>query len=106
MRTLWVKVIIRAVFDWVSYRDSEKLMQRKLAQSAESWLFLPNEVFNSFENVCYYLDMNPENIRRWAKSLNRDQVSKIELLDRSPDPKEMMERLNLRYLIPETDLED
>lgn len=86
VRALWIKVIIRAVFDWVSYRESPKLLQRKLAESAHFWLFRPNESFNSFENICYYLDMNPENIRRWAKVLDPDKVAKIELLDRMAPP--------------------
>jgi len=103
IRTLWVKVVIRAVFDWVSYRDSSKLMQIKLAESAYNWLFKESEVFNSFENVCFYLDMSPSNIRNWAKALSRDQVLKIELADRAPSPKQVYEVLNLKYL---DDVED
>ena len=103
VRTLWVKVIIRAVFDWVSYKDSQKIQQLKLAESAHGWLFKPSEVFNSFENVCFYLDMSPSNIRNWAQSLSPDQVLKIELSDRAPSPKQAFEDLNLKALVEDVD---
>lgn len=82
VRALWIKVIIRAVFDWVSYRDSPRLMQKKLAESAALWLFQPSELFNGFENVCYYLDVDPSLVRRWARTMSREQVAKIEHLER------------------------
>lgn len=85
VRALWIKVIIRAVFDWVSYRDSDKLMQRKLAESASSWLFQPSTLFNGFENVCGYLDICPDHVRMWAKAMSREQVAKIEHLERFPN---------------------
>lgn len=84
VRALWIKVIIRAVFDWVAYRDSTRLFQRKLAESAYTWLFRPSELFNSFENVCHMLDIDPSRVRGWAKTMNKDQVAKIEHLERYP----------------------
>ena len=84
VRALWIKVVIRAVFDWVSYRDSDRLPQRKLAEAAEAWLFRPSVLFNGFENICVCLDVNPEQVRKWAMRMSRDQVSKIEHLERSP----------------------
>lgn len=84
VRALWIKVIIRAVFDWVAYRDSSRLIQRKLADSAYTWLFKPSDLFNSFENVCHMLDIDPERVRRWANTMSKDQVAKIEHLERYP----------------------
>jgi hypothetical protein len=81
-RALWLKVIIRAVFDWVSYRDSNKLLQKKIAEGAEGWLFQSSTLFNSFENICLSLGVLPEDVRRWARGLSKDQVAKIEHLDR------------------------
>jgi hypothetical protein len=83
-RALWMKVIIRAAFDWVSYRDSQKLEQRKVAEFAFVWLFKPSQLFNSFENICHLVDLPPEKIRRWAKKLTKDHVAKIEHLERDP----------------------
>jgi hypothetical protein len=85
IRALWLKVIIRAVFDWVQYRDSDRLPQKKLADSAKSWLFDPNELFNGFANLCESLDVDPEKVRKWACGLSREQVAKIEHLDREPN---------------------
>lgn len=82
IRALWIKVIIRAVFDWVAYKDSPKLMQRRLAESAYLWLFRPNVLFNGFESVCFHLGINPVTVRGWAMRITRRQVAKIELLER------------------------
>src|SRR5258708_16430852 len=84
-RALWLKVIIRAVFDWVQYRDSTRLPQKKLADSARDWLFEPSELFNGFENICVSLDVDPTRVRKWASGLSRDQVAKIEHLEREPN---------------------
>jgi len=83
VRALWLKVIIRAVFDWVSYRDSTKHERRMDAESAHWWLFRTNDFFNSFENVCVQLDLDPNRVRTWANGVTKDQVAKIEHLDRS-----------------------
>ena len=85
IRALWLKVIIRAVFDWVQYRDSTRLPQRKLAEGAKAWLFESNDVFNGFENLCFSLDVDPNRIRKWASELSKEQVAKIEHLDREPN---------------------
>jgi hypothetical protein len=85
IRALWLKVIIRAVFDWVQYRDSNRLPQKKLADGARSWLFEPSDVFNGFENLCFSLDVDPSKIRKWASALSKEQVAKIEHLDREPN---------------------
>lgn len=81
-RALWLKVIIRAVFDWVSYRDNSDIQKLKLAESARNWLFEKSEMFNGFENVCDHLSLAPEKVRKWAKSISKEQVAKIEHLDR------------------------
>lgn len=81
-RALWMKVIIRAAFDWVSYRDSTKLELRKEAEKAYKWLFESSLLFNSFENVCSIVDLPPDMMRYWVRSLTREHVAKIEHLER------------------------
>lgn len=83
VRALWAKVIIRAMYDYVSYKDSQKLALRKYAEGAERWLFHPSEVFNSFENICRMLGIRPEAVRRRALSMTKDEISKIEHVDRT-----------------------
>jgi hypothetical protein len=81
-RALWMKVVIRAAFDWVSYRDSTKLEHKKIAEYAYVWLFTPSELFNSFENICQAVDLPPDKIRAWARKLTKEHVAKIEHLER------------------------
>jgi hypothetical protein len=81
-RALWMKVIIRAAFDWVSYRDAMKLESRKEAEKAYKWLFQPSQLFNSFENVCHLVDLPPDKIRHWVQTLTKEHVAKIEHLER------------------------
>jgi hypothetical protein len=81
-RALWMKVVIRAAFDWVSYRDSTKLEHKKIAEYAFTWLFTPSELFNSFENICQAVDLPPDKIRAWARKLTKEHVAKIEHLER------------------------
>ncbi len=82
VRALWIKVIIRAAFDWVSYRDSSNIRLKKLAESASTWLFQPSELFNSFEGVCKFVDLPPEKVRGWVQALTKEHVAKIEHLER------------------------
>jgi hypothetical protein len=77
-----LKVIIRAAFDWVSYRDALKIEQRKEAEKAYRWLFEPSELFNSFENICDLVNFPPDKIRKWVRSLTKEHVAKIEHLER------------------------
>jgi hypothetical protein len=81
-RALWLKVIVRAAFDWVTYRDSDRLQQKKLAENAFIWLFEPSKLFNGFENICFYLDIDPERVREKIRMLSKDQVVKIEHAER------------------------
>ena len=82
VRALWLKVIIRAIFDWVCYRDSLKIEKRKIAENAQAWLFDPSKLFNSFETVCSFLDISPDLVRERAKNMTAEQITKIEHLER------------------------
>lgn len=101
VRALWLKVIIRAIFDWVTYRDSDKLMQKKLAENAHSWLFDESELFNGFENVCVYLDVDPDHIRNRARKMSKEDVAKIEHLERSAETEEKVVRIRASVVMPE-----
>lgn len=82
-RTLWLKVIIRAIFDYVTYKDHSRLDKRKLAESAHFWLFKPNSNFNSFDSVCTLLGLDADTVRRRARSMTRADVDKLEHLERA-----------------------
>jgi hypothetical protein len=82
-RKLWFRVIQRAIYDWVAWRDSSKLDKRKQAELAEVWLFKPSVLFNSFENICQILDVDPEAIRSRARAFTKEEVLKAEHIERS-----------------------
>lgn len=82
IRALWLKVIIRAIFDWVSYRDSTKLQQKKLAENAHNWLFQTSELFNGLPSICEQLEIDIVRIREKARTMSKEEVAKIEHLER------------------------
>jgi hypothetical protein len=81
-RALWLKVVIRAIFDWVCYRDSLKLEKRKMAENAATWLFEPSKLINGLESICHSLDLSPELVREKARQMSKEQIAKIEHLER------------------------
>ena len=102
IRVLWLKVIQRAIYDWITYRDSTKLLQKKVAEGAREWLFEPNEMFNSFSNICHYLNISLESVRSRARKMTKADVAKIEYLERvtsdREDPVEVQEELEVPEL--------
>lgn len=81
-RVLWVKVIIRASYDYALWRESKDLRLRKFAQDAERWLFEPSDLSLSFENICASFDFPIELIRRKTRALTKDDVKKLEFRER------------------------
>jgi hypothetical protein len=81
-RLLWVKVIIRAAYDYALWKDSPELRLRKYAQDAERWLFEPSDLELSFESICFKFDLPIEKIREYAKNLTKDEVKKLEFRER------------------------
>lgn len=83
LRLLWIKVVIRAASDWVLYRESENLNLKRWAVDARKWLFEPASLFNSLETICFLFDLDLIRVRKFATNLTRDQVKKMEFLERS-----------------------
>lgn len=98
-KLIWYKVILRAVYDYVLYRESKNRSLKRLADSATKWLFLSaledgsiirngSKVrgkllpFNSLESLCVILDLDIEEIRKFAKKLTRKDIRKIEFFQR------------------------
>lgn len=81
-KALWMRVIIRAAFDLASYKEDERLALRKYADEAKRWLFDKSFLLNSFENVCQMLNLPPDPIRDWATSLTKEEVQKMEHMER------------------------
>ncbi len=80
---LWGRVIQRAIYDWVAYRESTKLQRRKDAENAETWLFKPSKLFNSFDNICQMIGVDPEDVRDRARAFTKDEMLKAEHIERT-----------------------
>jgi hypothetical protein len=83
VRLLWIKAIIRAAFDYTLYKSHRDLKLRKFALDAERWLFEPSHLVNSLENICQALDINIELVRSFSRRVTREQVKKMEFLERT-----------------------
>jgi hypothetical protein len=99
-RLLWIKVILRAAYDWVLYRDSKNQAYKRIADSADIWLFgdymekIRREVdgvvrivlerpANSLHCLCEELDLDIETVRRFAKRLTKKDIRKLEFFTRN-----------------------
>lgn len=99
-KLIWYKVILRAVYDYVLYKESRNKSLRRLADNAEKWLFFPSlekvniiehglkkstlmPPFNSIDNLCLILDLDVGEIRKFAKKISRKDIRKIEFFQRS-----------------------
>ncbi len=81
-KVLWAKVIIRAAYDYALWKDSRDIRLRKCAQEAEQWLFDPSPLELGFENICFAFDFPVDRIRHRTRALTRDDVKKLEFLER------------------------
>jgi hypothetical protein len=85
-RLLWFKVILRAIYDFVLYKNSKTPSLKRYGERASKWLFknyTKNPPFQSFQNICQELDLSTEAIRRLAEKLPRSKIIKIEFLGRN-----------------------
>ncbi len=98
-RLLWIKVILRAAYDWVLYKDSKGRAAQRVAEGAYRWLFedhietikvvVDNKVvvkltrpFNSLIFLCTELDLDIETVRSFARSLSKKEIRKLEFFTR------------------------
>lgn len=86
-KALLLEVIRRACFDWVLYRNSSKLQNKILAESAHHWLFLENEHSATWAQrsrngkgmmsliaICDALDIEPSSVRVRARALTERDI--------------------------------
>lgn len=89
-KTLLLEIVKRAAFDWVLYRNSRRMVQRVLADSAYRWLFTEDEgtsdwnerlrdgkYITSFVAICEGLDLDPDRVRSYIKRLDRKNVMSV-----------------------------
>jgi len=80
-RFFFHKLIYRAVYDWLLYRESRELEKRKLAAEAYCWLFLGPEGSAPegfyFYEVCEMLGVDPGVHRVHLRKLTLRQVGRL-----------------------------
>lgn len=89
-RVLLLEIIRRAAYDWVLYRGSKKLEQRKLARDAYVWLFVEapghadwqererdGDSLFSFLNICLVLDLDPAEVRMHLRALTARDIKTV-----------------------------
>jgi hypothetical protein len=82
VKLLWRKVIVRAIYDYVLWKDISKVRKKHDAQDAARWLFEESDLNNSLEQVCLVADVDIGKIRSYAKTATKDQVKKLEHIER------------------------
>ena len=86
-KNLLIELVKRTAHDWVLYRGSRKMVDRRLAEDAYIWLFLEDEDhyhwqirqgdgkdLTSFLSICDVLDLDPARIRARIRTLTTQQV--------------------------------
>lgn len=81
-RLLWVKVIIRAAYDYALWKDSKDLRHRKFAEDARKWLFDPSDLEFGLSNICEVWGLPLTKIRKFARELTKEDVKKLEFKER------------------------
>ncbi len=107
-RLLWAKVIIRAAYDWALWKDSKDVRLKNFAKDAYRWLFSESDLMNSFNRVCEVLNVDRAKIRNYALNLTKDQVKKLEFMEREGrDPmRSIIDEVMGRRSLPEGDQDD
>ena len=74
----WLKVIIRAISDYVLYRKSTKPKDRREADTARSFLF---DEGSGLDGICETFNLNIEVIQHLARTKTPSEIHKIEHLE-------------------------
>lgn len=73
-----IAVLLRAVRDFVNYRDSPKgSEQHKLAVDAAGWIFWNGREPMTFLKICETVGLDAKNIRKTTLSLTRDELLRM-----------------------------
>ena len=86
IKMLLAGIIRRAAFDIALYKDSKKLVDKRLAIQATQWMFDDRDVsdqppidrFTSFLSICEILDQDPKWIRSRTRQLRASDVRKFD----------------------------
>jgi hypothetical protein len=81
IRALWARVLVKAICDFVVFKEAKTLKGRREFKKVEQWLFGED---TGFLSVCEAVGWSPLRIRAKATTMTKDEVRKIEHRDRDP----------------------
>ena len=102
IRILWIRVIQRAIFDWVSYQDSTIKSKKSDAKSAYKFLFTDKD---GLDYLCDVLCIDKDKFRHRASTMTKDEITKIEHLERTPH-REEEEDVEKEFALEDDDKDD
>lgn len=85
-KALLLEIIRRASYDWVLYRQSSRIPQKRLAEDAYHWLFVEEtseerkasgKHLTGFVAICDLLDLDPEMVRARVRTLTVANVMSV-----------------------------
>lgn len=91
-RALLLEIMRRAAYDWVLYRSSSKLQDKRLAEDAYHWLFVEEPTdrgptwdervaggkqLTAFVSICEALDLDPDSVRAHIRKLTVKNVMSV-----------------------------
>lgn len=78
-RLLLASIIRRAAFDIVLYRNSPRLIERRMGVGAYNWMFRDQgNHLTAFTTICEILNRDPQWIRQQTLKLRRCDVKKFD----------------------------
>ena len=83
VKSFWLKVIIRAMFDYALWKESKEIGHRRCAEEARKWLFETSKLNNNLVSVCSLLDVSMSAVRSVAAQLTPEQVKRMEHIEHS-----------------------
>lgn len=86
VRVLWVAVVQRAIFDYVTYKDSTT--SRLDFRTAERFLFSDD---GGLVDLCQVMGWPLQTMRRRAKAMTKNEVRKMDFRERTSIPESVKE---------------
>ena len=81
-RILWLLIIRQAIFDYVKWKNSTNINNRRDAEDARRWLFEESDLLNSMKVACQVTGVDKQTIRNTAMKLTPQDIRKMEFQDR------------------------
>lgn len=76
---LWLRVYIRAVFDYVQYKHSKSIKMRREYECARRWLF---DIDGGLDIICFLFGLPLDLLRDRARNMTKKDVKKLEHFER------------------------